>query len=106
MIRCYNDQIIFKRYIWEVIGYFIIKCGIMICEKGTIGLTMSQSDMPFSEEGISPDLIVNPQAIPSEIRSCGLVINCKSLRIIIDVNYLDKVLFLEGNTFKLRESRQ
>ena len=50
----------------------------MISEKGTIGLTLSQSDMPFTKEGITPDLIVNPQAIPSEIRSCGLVINCKS----------------------------
>jgi hypothetical protein len=65
----------------------------MISEKGTIGLTLSQS-----KEGISPDLIVNPQAIPSEIRSCGLVINCKSLYIIINIK--------RGDTFKLRESRQ
>ena len=62
-------------------------------QKGTMGNIIPESDMPFTSDGLKPDIIINPHAIPSRMTIAQLK------ETLLGKALLDLGLFGDGTSF-------
>jgi DNA-directed RNA polymerase II subunit RPB2 len=72
-------------------------------QKGTLGISLPQKDMPFTENGMVPDLIMNPHSIPSRM-TVGQMVEClASKEAAISGHFVDGTPFNDYDPTQLTE---
>ena len=64
-------------------------------QKGVIGIKISQADMPFTEQGLVPDIIMNPHGFPSRMTVGKLLELISGKAGALDGKYFDASAFAD-----------